>query len=133
MLYSGFEDAVDAILRKHPEYAPDAYDFMREALDETARQMTAGRSNPHLSAEELYMGFCAYALHEYGPMAAAVMEHWGIENSSDVGNIVYNLIEVGVFGKQEGDTREQFNDLPPMHDILDFPYLPEPQPKKKRS
>lgn len=127
MLYSSFEDAVDAVLRKHPEYAPDAYDFMREALDETSRRFAAGRSNPHLSAEELYMGFCAYALSEYGPMAAAVMEHWGVESSSDVGNIVYNLIEVGVFGKQSGDTREQFDNLMPLQDILDAPYLSETQ------
>lgn len=128
MLYSSFEDAVDAILRKHPEYAPDAYDFMREALEATSRDMAEAeeRTSPHLSAYELYMGFCAYALSEYGPLAAAVMEHWGIDSSSDVGNIVYNLIEVGVFGKQAGDTREQFDNLCPLRTVLDTPYLPEP-------
>lgn len=130
MPYKSFEDAVDAVMQRHPEYAPDAYAFMRAALDETSRKVVTPDRTPHLSAEELYLGFCAYALEEFGPMAAAVMEHWGISTSSDVGAIVYNLIEVGVFGKQSGDTREQFNGLAPLTALLNAPY--ETETKKKR-
>ena len=119
-----FEDALEEIMRRDSSYAPDAYGFMRQALDYSVEQFHKTAESPHLSAEELYLGFCAYALQEYGPMAAAVMEHWGISNSSDVGNIVYNLIHVGVFGRQEGDTREQFDNLQPMEELLDTPYEP---------
>lgn len=122
MPFSSFEEAVEALMQRHTEYAPDAYAFMRVALDETTRRLVHGGRSPHLSAEELYMGFCATALEEFGPMATAVMEHWGVLSSSDVGNIVYYLIEVGVFGKQEGDTREQFDGLPPLLSLLDAPY-----------
>lgn len=51
-----------------------------------------------------------------------MLEHWGISGSKDVGNIVYNLIDVGVFGRQESDTREQFDNLQPLGELLDTPY-----------
>lgn len=119
-----FEDAVDTILSMHQEYAPDAYTFMRSALDSASRRFNKTDENPHLSAEELYLGFCAALLEEYGPLAKAVTEHWGIYQSSDVGAIVYNLIEVGVFGRQESDTRAQFDHLRSFADILNEPFQP---------
>lgn len=130
MPFSSFEEAVDDIVRRHPDYAPDAYTFMRTALDETSRKLAKRAEAPHLTAEELYLGFCSYALEEYGPLAAAVVEHWGINSSADVGSIVYNLIEAGVFGKQDGDTREQFDALIPPARLLNAPFEPE-EPKHR--
>ena len=121
MAYS-FEDAVEQILQKNEYYPADAYFFIRAALDATVEKCRKPAENPHLSAEELYFGFCAYALEEYGPLALAVMEQWNITTSSDVGNLVYNLIEVGVFGKQDGDRQEQFDNLTPVSLLLDAPY-----------
>lgn len=117
-----FEDAVEQILQKTDTYPADAYFFIRAALDATAERCRKTPENPHLSAEELYFGFCAYALEEYGPLAMAVMEQWGVTESSHVGDLVYNLIEVGVFGKQEDDRREQFDGLTPVADLLNAPY-----------
>lgn len=117
-------------MRRDKSYAPDAYPFMRQALDFAAEKYHKTSESPHLSAEELYYGFCACALEEFGPMAAAVMEHWGVGSSEDVGCLVYNLIRVGVFGKQESDRQEQFNNLPPLAELLDAPYLPESFPEE---
>lgn len=119
-----FEDAVDTILISHPEYAPDVYFFMRTALDSASRRFGKTAENPHLTAEELYLGFCAAMLEEYGPLAKAVTEQWGLFNTSDVGAVVYNLIEVGVFGRQESDTRAQFDNLRTLDDVLGEPYRP---------
>lgn len=127
-----FEDAVDEIMKRHPDYAPDAYTFMRSALDSAMRRFGKTDADPHLSAEELYLGFCALALEEYGPLAKAVTEHWNIRSSADVGAIVYHLIEVGVFGRQEGDTQAQFDHLRPIESLLDEPYLtPKKNTKRK--
>ena len=117
-----FEDAVEQILMKTEDYPADAYFFIRAALDATVEKCRKPAENPHLSAEELYFGFCSYALEEYGPLAMAVMEQWGITESPHVGDLVYNLIEVGVFGKQEGDKREQFDRLPPVSTLMNAPY-----------
>ena len=118
------EAIVDAIVAKYPDYAPDAYFFMTQALDASVKRFRKPDSNPHLSAEELYLGFCATALEEYGPMASPVLEHWGVTDSEDVGALVYNLIEFGVFGRRSGDRREQFRSLPPLRKLLDEPFVP---------
>lgn len=123
-MQQSFQEAIDRIMRRHGEYAPDAYHFIRHALDFASRTLNKTAENPHLTAEELYMGSCAYATSEYGPLAAQVWEFWGINSSSDIGNIVYNLIEAGVFGKQKGDSREQFDGLPSPEFILNTPFCP---------
>ncbi len=117
-----FEDAVNSILRRHDEYAPDAYDFLRQAMDTTVRQYKKDEQSRHLTAEELYMGVCALALEEFGPMAKSVMSYWGVHDGRDVGKIVFYMIEAGIFGKQEDDTIEQFHRLPRMSTMLDAPY-----------
>lgn len=117
-----FEEIIGDIVSRHEDYAPDAYDFLRQALDHSAQRFKQDRKTAHLSAEELYLGVCSLALEEYGPMAKSVLEYWGILASVDVGEIVFRLIEVGVFGKQEGDTINQFYHLPALSTILDAPY-----------
>ncbi len=126
MQYS-FEDAVDSILAQHPEYRAEAYSFMRQALDAASEQFHKDKDSPHLSAEELYLGACAYALEEYGPLARLVLSRWGIRHSKDFGNIVYNLIDAGIFGKQKGDSREQFDNLQNLSELLDAPYIASPE------
>lgn len=117
-----FDEIIGDIVSRHEDYAPDAYDFLRQALDHSAQRFKQDRKTAHLSAEELYLGVCSLALEEYGPMAKSVLEYWGILSSVDVGEIVFRLIEVGVFGKQEGDTINQFYHLPALSTILDAPY-----------
>ena len=118
-----FEDAVNGILRQHDEYAADAYDFLRQAMDMAMRQFKKEENNRHLTAEELYMGVCSLALEEFGPMARSVLQYWGIEDGKDIGQIVFYLIEAGVFGKQEDDSIEQFYRLPKLENLLDAPYM----------
>lgn len=124
----GFEAAVERIIKRHPRWKADAYFFLRSAMDDASERFAAGRPNKHLSAEELYMSCCACALDEYGPLALLVLESWGVRSSSDVGALVYNLIAEGIFSAQPGDTKEQFDDLPRLADLLDAPYLPVPTP-----
>ncbi len=118
-----FERAVEILTERYPEYTEEAYEFMRAGLDAAADKFCKDDKSPHLSAKELYLGACAYALDEYGPLASRVLEFWGIRSAGDFGNIVYNLIEVGIFGKQKGDSREQFDELPDLQEILNAPYV----------
>lgn len=117
-----FEDAMNNILRRHDEYAPEVYDFLRQAMNTTARQYNRDEHNKHLSAEELYMGVCALALEEFGPLAKSVMAYWGVFDGSDVGRIVFYMVEAGIFRKEEDDNMEQFLRLPSMSTMLDTPY-----------
>lgn len=121
-MHTSFEDAVEELTRKHPEFAPEAYYFMRTAIDYAADQLNKETTQPHLSAKELYLGACAYALEEYGPLARKVLENWGICTTKDFSAVVYNLIEAGVFGKQKDDTPEDFDQLERLDNLLNAPF-----------
>lgn len=127
-MQQSFEKAVEILVERYPQYTEEAYEFMRAGLDAASDKFCKEDKSPHLSARELYLGACAYALEEYGPLAAKVLDFWGLKSSSDFGRVVYNLIEVGVFGKQKGDTPEQFDELPDLQQILNAPYIGDRSP-----
>ena len=44
-----------------------------------------------------------------GPLlVVTVFDNWGIHSCEDIGHMVFNLIEAGVFGKTESDSVEDF-------------------------
>lgn len=124
-MQNSFEDAIRQLTERAPQYTAEAYEFLRIGLEHAAEHYCKGEKNIHLTAEQLYLGACSYALEEYGPLAANVLEFWGIRSGKDFGEIVFNLIEVGIFGKQKGDKKEDFDVLPPLEKILTAPYIAE--------
>ncbi len=121
-MHHRFELAVQSILARHPEYQAEAYALVCQAIGVASEQLRRDKGNAHLSAEELYMAFVAYALGEYGPLASFMLSHWGIHHSKDVGAIVYNLIEAGVLSRQKEDRQEQFDNLQDLHQLLEEPF-----------
>lgn len=105
-----FGDTVDTICSHDDRYAPDAYYFMREALDYTSKQLNKPSTGPgrHVSGQELLNGLRAFTLQEFGPMSLSVLNHWGITCTEDFGNIVFNLVESGRLGSTEHDNRNDF-------------------------
>jgi len=121
-----FEDAVMEIVRMDSRYDPQAYIFVREALDYTAKTLNKPDKGParHVTGGELLEGIRRYALRTYGPMARRVLAHWGINRTEDFGEIVFNLVEKGVLGKTENDRREDFADGYDFHEAFVRPFLP---------
>jgi uncharacterized repeat protein (TIGR04138 family) len=65
----------------------------------------------HLTGQELCEAIRRYALEQYGYMAKCVLNQWGVHNTSDFGEIVFNLIEIGQMRKTNQDRREDFNSV----------------------
>ncbi len=135
-----FTDAVKAIIARDPRYDPGSYFFLKDALDFTVKQVMEDNDGEHrhVAAKELLKGFADLALQEFGPMASTMMREWGIKSCSDIGTMVFLLIEEGVFGKQDSDTLEDFTDFFPLLETLDAPFLPKtpfvrPEENKKPS
>jgi uncharacterized repeat protein (TIGR04138 family) len=122
-----FEEAVEMILAKDSRYCAEAYLFLRDALDYTLRETDdAGtKENRHVSGPELLEGFRKYSLNEFGPMVTTVLDEWGIQGCSDIGAMVFNLIEVGVFGKTAHDRKEDFIDVYDFDEAFRKPFLPK--------
>ncbi len=121
-----FEDLIARIYDVDNRYEPDAYFFMREALEHTStelRRHEAGQTR-HVTGQELSLGIRSYALAEFGPLAHLVLTQWGIEKTSDFGEIVYNLIEAGVLGKTPSDRKEDFRDVYDFDEAFRKPFEP---------
>jgi uncharacterized repeat protein (TIGR04138 family) len=105
-----FEQAVESILKREKRYDPLAYLFLKEALDFTLKRAAdANGGEPrHVTGSELCHGFRDLAVQEFGPMAGTLMIEWGLRESSDIGEMVFHLIDEQMFGKQDSDTKEDF-------------------------
>jgi len=122
-----FETALENILARDTRYEAEAYVFLKEALDYTVSNDYAEKliNSKHVSAKELLMGFREFALKQYGPMAATLFDEWGISSCDDIGNMVFLLIEEGMFGKQDSDSPEDFKPYYSFHDAFVVPFLPK--------
>jgi uncharacterized repeat protein (TIGR04138 family) len=65
----------------------------------------------HVTGAELCHAARRLALRYYGLMAITVLGEWGIRSTSDIGEIVYNLIASGDLDKTPSDRRADFDDV----------------------
>lgn len=100
-----FLENLEKIFKKGSRYKPEAYQFVISALNFTVKKFKKPR---HITGRELLEGIRQYALEQFGPMARAVLEHWGVTTTEDFGEIVFDLVEVGLLGKTEEDNKEDF-------------------------
>ena len=68
------------------------------------------RVERHLTGQQLCEAIRLYAVEQYGYMAKVVLNSWGLHNTGDFGEIVYNLIRIGMMKKSDNDRREDFDD-----------------------
>lgn len=136
-----FEQAIVSILGRDKRFDPHAFFFLKDSLDYTLKRVADGKSglSRHVSGGELLEGFRDLALEQFGPMASTLMIEWGIRECSDVGEMVFLLIEEQMFGKQDSDTKEDFQGSFDLNEALTQPFLPkrflksdEPEPTKRR-
>jgi len=122
----GFAEALDSIVASDPRYQRDAYVFLRDALDCTTKQQkkVKGLSVRHVTGPELLDGARQYAIKEFGPMVMTVFDSWGIHSCEDIGNMVFNLIGAGVFGKTEKDSIEDFKNVYDFEEAFVKPFAP---------
>ena len=99
------EELLNALLERDRRYGGDAYVFVSEALGYTAQR--SGRKG-HVSGRELCEGFRDHALEQFGRLTRLVLESWGVRSSEDIGNIVFNMVRIGLLRKTDEDRREDF-------------------------
>jgi uncharacterized repeat protein (TIGR04138 family) len=133
-----FRDDWARVIANDPRYGIEAYAFVVEALNQ-ARQSklkSAPRDRPdeatakssarpepappasgkprvsgHVNAAELCDAVRKLALRQYGLLGGTVLAHWGVRSTSDIGDIVFNLISAGDLEKTENDSRSDFDNL----------------------
>ena len=109
--------ALHRLLDRDRRYPLEAYIFVREGLAYASNVLNLGNETTveepepelqleldatqeelmplkerHLTGQELCDAIRVYAINEFGYMARLVLEKWGITQTQDFGNIVYNMI-----------------------------------------
>ena len=128
-----FEETLEAIVTKDPRFHRDAYLFVRDALDHTRKlvekQVQEGRIREaighHVTGQELLAGIREYALMQFGPMVITVFEEWGVKNCQDFGEIVFNMVEIGLLARTDKDSREDFQKGYDFDAAFRTPFLPQ--------
>jgi uncharacterized repeat protein (TIGR04138 family) len=129
-----FEETIDAIRAKDARFHLDAYIFVREALDHTQRTVRKDKSKrtPHVTGQQLLEGIRDYALSQFGPMTQMVLEEWGVRSCQDFGDIVFNMVDVGLLAKTEEDSRADFQGGYDFSQAFRDPFLPPSQLRSTR-
>lgn len=122
-----FEQSVVSILKRDRRFDPHAYFFLKDALDFTLKRIAEsnGGQARHVSGPELLEGYRDFALEQFGPMASTLMNEWSVRKCQDVGDMVFQLIEEQVFGKQDSDKQEDFSEVFDFEASLITPFLPK--------
>lgn len=89
----------------YPQYKIEGYSFLLSALNFTVSKLEKPR---HVSGPELLDGIRLFALDQFGPLARNVLNHWGVYQTVDFGNMVFALIEVDLMRKNDDDSIEDF-------------------------
>lgn len=125
-----FEEAVRSIRAKDPRYQPQAYDLVRLSLDH-AQKIVHGEpkkgkplTNRHVTGPQLLEGFRLHVLETYGPMSYPLLHNWGLRKTADVGNIVFNIIDTGLFGRSPEDDLKDFEGVYDFKEVFLRPFDP---------
>ena len=61
-------------------------------------------------------------------MVVTVFEEWGVRNCRDFGEIVFNMVEIGLLAKTDKDTRDDFQNGYDFTDAFRKPFWPQSKP-----
>jgi len=107
-MITDFYKKIEEITEKDPRYKSDAYEFVLHALGFTQKKLNR---KGHITGQELLEGIRQLGLEQYGPMTNTLFQHWGVKKTEDFGEIVFNMVEVGLMGKDEKDSRKDFKNV----------------------
>ncbi len=111
-------DRITRLAEENPRYSREALIFVLHGIQWSFEEIGQRR---HLTGQEFTELLIAFAREQFGEMASVVFQEWGIYETSDLGEIVYQLIEAGLLSKQEEDSIEDFENVVDLEEALNDP------------
>jgi uncharacterized repeat protein (TIGR04138 family) len=99
---------MDRIRAREPRFDEKAYLFVLAGLEYCQSRLPERR---HIGGAELSRACRDLALERYGVLARTVLEHWGVRTTSDIGDVVFTLVDLGLLISQPSDSRDEFADV----------------------
>jgi len=101
-------EKIKEILKSDNRYRMEAYIFVLDAVSYSQKLLPKKR---HISGRELLSTLRKLGFRLYGKFTKEVFNSWGIHSTLDFGYIVFNLVDVGLLGKQPSDSLDDFRDV----------------------
>lgn len=102
------EGVMDQIRVRNTRYHERAYLFVLAALEYCQQRLPERR---HIDGRELAHACRDLALERFGVMSRLVLEHWGVTSTTDIGQLVFTLVDVGLLISQTTDALDDFSDV----------------------
>ena len=128
--------ALHQLVAKDRQYPIEAYFFVRDALSYAADSLELSHQHcgeaelyspesmeeRHLTGQQLCEAIREFAINQFGLMSRVVLKYWGINSTSGFGDIVYNMIEIGLMKKSDQDRRSHFDNVYDFEDVFDHQF-----------
>ncbi|MFH1422682.1 MAG: Minf_1886 family protein [Planctomycetota bacterium] len=124
-----FEERLRIIAKVDERYHINAYKFIYEALDFCIMRIGKKR---HVTGKELLYAVRDLGVKKFGFLARVVFENWGLKETRNFGEIVFNLVNAGLMGKTAEDSLEDFADVYDFKEVFEDNFKLELPPELTR-
>ncbi len=100
-------DAILRITRTDNSYHPESYEFIY-AVVVNASSGGSGKDKGHISALSLLKCVRRCAFEQFAGLSENVFRSWGINSASDVGKVVFQLVDEKILSVSENDNPADF-------------------------
>ncbi len=121
-----FTNTVEKIVDQDPRFSEEAYAFISDAVLYTTHKVESDSTmhKHHITGKELLNGIKDFAMQQFGPIAPAVLRHWGLNDSMAIGHVVFNMVNNQLLGKSQEDTIDDFKNGFDFDMEFSKPFLP---------
>ncbi len=106
-------ERVEKAIRHDGRYPPEAFEFLHQGLERAVRAKRTDYEDTsrHVSGQELCEALRLEAINRWGALAGTVLRSWNVRGTRDFGEMVYLMVRLGLMGKQESDSIDDFDDV----------------------
>ncbi len=120
------KQTLEEIAGRDGRFDVKALKFVFDGLGQTIqaiREAEESEDRPrHITGGELAEGIARLAVDRWGRLARMVFNHWGVETTRDIGEIVYLMIEHEWMTAQDSDHVEDFDDVYDFEQVFEKQY-----------
>lgn len=120
------KETLEQIAQQDGRFDVKALKFVFDGLGQTIQMIRDAEQEDdrprHITGDELAEGIAKLAIERWGRLARMVFNHWGLQTTRDIGEIVYLMIEHKWMTAQESDHIEDFDNVYDFEQIFEKQY-----------
>ncbi|MGN0867769.1 MAG: Minf_1886 family protein [Oligosphaeraceae bacterium] len=105
------------LAQQDPRYPHPAFLYLIQTLREMLDNRKEGE---HVTGKEVCLALRQNLLDEFSLLAPDVLRTWNIVETNDIGNMVYDMVDAGLFSTSPQDSRADFVDVYPIPGALNM-------------